>query len=176
MKLNEIITVSGHSGLFKQVAKGKNNLIVESLIDGKRMPVFATDKANSLADIALFTSGEEIPLSEVLKNIYKFQDKKEISIDFKKNQKEMLELFEKIIPEYDKERVYASDIKKIFTWYNLLLKNNLIVIEEEVQETNSVENEENQVEQNQVEQNIEETNKAEKKPRKTTRKKKNTEE
>lgn len=130
MDLKEIITVSGHSGLFKLVARGKNNIIVESLVDGKRMPVFAHDKANSLSDIAVFTTGEEIPLSEVLKRIFLHQDKKEVALDLKNNQKEMMQLFEQILPEYDKERVYASDVKKIFTWYNILLKNNLIQIEE----------------------------------------------
>lgn len=130
MDLKEIIAVSGHSGLFKLVAKGKNNIIVESLLDGKRMPVFIHDKANSLSDIAVFTTGEEIPLRDVFKRIFLHQNKKEISLDFKNNQKEMMQLFEQIIPEYDKERVYASDIKKIFTWYNILLKNNLIEIEE----------------------------------------------
>ncbi len=130
MNLKEIIAVSGHSGLFKLVARGKNNIIVESLLDGKRMPVFAHDKANSLSDIAVFTTGEEIPLSDVFKRIYLHQDKKEVALDLKNNQKEMMQLFEQIIPEYDKERVYASDVKKIFTWYNLLMKNNFIQIEE----------------------------------------------
>jgi|YNPMSStandDraft_2_1061718.scaffolds.fasta_scaffold42222_1 hypothetical protein len=177
MKLNEIITVSGYSGLFKKVAKGKNNLIVESLVDGKRMPVFATDKANSLANIALFTTGEEIPLSEVLQRIYKFQEQKEVKIDFKKNQKEMLLLFEKIIPEYDKTKVYASDIKKIFTWYNILLKHNLIDLaeEEKAEEGNNTQSEQHQNEQK-VEKTEEESSIKETKPKRTSRKKKNTEE
>ncbi len=134
MNLKEIIAVSGYSGLFKLIAKGKTNIIVESLVDGKRMPVFANDKANALADIAVFTTNEDMPLAEVFKKIFIFQDKKEITIDFKKNQKEMVELFEQILPEYDKERVYPSDIKKIFSWYNLLLKHNLIDLEEENKE------------------------------------------
>jgi len=179
MDLKEVITVSGYSGLFKLIGKNKNSIIVESLVDGKRMPVFATNKASSLSEIALFTKREEIPLKQVFQRIYKFQEKKEISIDFKTQTKEMLELFEKIIPEYDKSRVYASDIKKIFTWYNILLKNNLIDLEEEKSEDKKEEitkdsNSEVKEEEEEEDQNKEKetpTSSEEKPTKKRTRKK-----
>ncbi|HOU97644.1 MAG TPA: DUF5606 domain-containing protein [Bacteroidales bacterium] len=135
MKLNEILTISGHSGLFKMIAQGKNSIIVESLTDGKRMPAFSTDRLSSLSDIALFTTGEELPLSEVFKRMFEVFEQKEVSLNFKKQTKEMLEFFEKAIPEYDKERVYTSDIKKIMTRYNQLVKNNLLPFDEEVAKT-----------------------------------------
>lgn len=138
MKLNEILTISGHSGLFKIIAQGKNNIIVESLTDGKRMPAFATDKLSSLSDIALFTLDDELPLSEVFKKMYATFEQKEVSLNFKTQTKEMLEYFEKAIPNYDKARVYTSDIKKIMTWYNQLVKNNLLPFEEK--ENNKVDN------------------------------------
>jgi len=131
MKLNEILAISGHSGLFKLIAQGKNNIIVESLLDGKRMPAFSTDRLNSLSDIALFTTGEELPLKDVFQRMYEVFDHKEVELNFKKQTKEMIALFEKAIPEYDKERVYTSDIKKIMTWYNILVKNKLLPFEEE---------------------------------------------
>ncbi|NSW45165.1 MAG: DUF5606 domain-containing protein [Bacteroidales bacterium] len=134
MKLNEILTISGHSGLFKLIAQGKNNIIVESLVDGKRMPAFSTDRLNSLSDIALFTTGEELPLKDVFHRMYEAFDHKEVELNFKKQTKEMIALFEKAIPEYDKNRVYTSDIKKIMTWYNILIKNNLLPFEEELKE------------------------------------------
>jgi len=131
MKLNEILTISGHSGLFKLIAQGKTNIIVESLLDGKRMPAFSTDRLNSLSDIALFTTGEELPLKDVFQRMYETFEHKEVELNFKKQTTEMIKLFEKAIPEYDKTKVYTSDIKKIMTWYNILVKNNLLPFEEE---------------------------------------------
>lgn len=139
MKLNEILTISGHSGLFKMIAQGKNNIIVESLTDGKRMPAFATDRISSLSDIALFTTGEELPLSKVFKKMFEAFDQKEVPLNFKKQTKEMLEYFEKAIPEYDKERVYISDIKKIMTWYNQLVKNNLLPFDDDDKKNDEIE-------------------------------------
>ena len=166
MKLNEILTISGHSGLFKMIAQGKNNIIVESLTDGKRMPAFATDKLSSLSDIALFTTGEELPLSEVFKRMFEAFDQKEVPLNFKKQTKEMLEYFEKAIPEYNKERVYTSDIKKIMTWYNQLVKNNLLPFEEEIKKNEEIGSDTNQ------EQVVEQTEqpKAKKTPRKKVEK------
>lgn len=134
MKLNEILAISGHSGLYKLVAQGKNNIIVESLVDGNRIPAFSTDKVSALSDIALFTTAEELSLSDVFKKMFETFEKKEINLNFKKQTKEMLAFFEKAIPEYDKNRVYTSDIKKMMTWYNILVKNNLITLEEETTE------------------------------------------
>ncbi|NMD01431.1 MAG: DUF5606 domain-containing protein, partial [Bacteroidales bacterium] len=121
-----------------------NSIIVESLTDGKRMQAFSTDRLSSLSDIALFTTGEELPLSEVFKRMFEVFEQKEVSLNFKKQTKEMLEFFEKAIPEYDKERVYTSDIKKIMTWYNQLVKNNLLPFDEEVAKTEDAPMEKNE--------------------------------
>jgi dephospho-CoA kinase len=108
------------------------------------MPAFSTDRLSSLSDIALFTTGEELPLSEVFKRMFEVFEQKEVSLNFKKQTKEMLEFFEKAIPEYDKERVYTSDIKKIMTWYNQLVKNNLLPFDEEVAKTEDAPMEKNE--------------------------------
>lgn len=134
MKLNEILTISGHSGLFKLISQGKNNIIVESLVDGKRMPAFITDRISSIADIALFTKNDDLPLKEVFMKMYQTYEGKPVELNLKTQQKEAIALFEKAIPDYDNQRVYYSDIKKIITWYNQLLKAGLLPFSEEVQQ------------------------------------------
>lgn len=134
MNLKEIITVSGKSGLYKMVSRGNNNVIVESLTDKSRMPVFASMQASSLNDICMFTYSEDIPLKQVLQNIYNIEqgaktiDAKKASSDDLKNK------MVAVLPEYDRERVHVSDMKKLFTWYNILQENNLLVFNEEEEE------------------------------------------
>ncbi len=134
MNLKEIITVSGKSGLYKMVSRGNNNVIVESLTDKSRMPVFASMQASSLNDICMFTYSEDIPLKQVLQNIYNIEqgaktiDAKKASSDDLKNK------MAAVLPEYDRERVHVSDMKKLFTWYNILQENNLLVFNEEEEE------------------------------------------
>jgi hypothetical protein len=119
MDLQKILSVSGRPGLYKMVGQTKNGAIVESFIDQKRFPVFATDKASTLKDIVVFTSGEDMPLVDVFKKIY---DKHAggVSIDSKSDDKTLHAYFAEVLPEYDKERVHTSDIKKMISWYNLL--------------------------------------------------------
>jgi len=124
--LKEILTVGGKSGLFKLVSQGKNMLIVESLVDGKRMPTYARDKVNSLGDINIFTETGDVPLGEVLDKFLKKEDGKEIAIDPKTADNNVLRKYlEEVFPEYDRDRVYPSDIRKMIAWYNLLIKNNI---------------------------------------------------
>lgn len=119
--LKEILSISGKSGLFKMVSQGKNMYIVESLLDGSRLPIYARDKAVSLGDIAIYTDMEELPLATVLNNI-KIKESG-AAIDIKPNiqPSELRAYFEQILPEYDRDRVYPSDMKKIMNWYNILL-------------------------------------------------------
>ena len=125
--LKDILAVSGQAGLFKLVAEAKNSIIVESLLTGKRMPVYSHSKVSTLEDIAIFTQTEEVPLSKVFKNISEKESGGEVSKDAANNIKSY---FEAILPEYDKERVYTSDMKKVIQWYNLLQKNDLLNFEE----------------------------------------------
>ncbi len=121
MKLTGIIAISGRPGLFKVVAQGKNNVIVESLIDQKRFPAYATDKISALEDISIYTYDEDASLQTILAAIYEKQEGKE-GLSHKDNLSTLEAYLLGVLPNYDKERVYPSDIKKIFQWYNLLLK------------------------------------------------------
>ena len=117
--LKGILSISGQSGLFKMVAESKNNIIVESLETKKRIPVYSTSKVSGLEDIAIYTETGDVPLKEVFKAIF---DKEEggTAISHKSSGNELKKYFEEILPEYDQERVYVSDIKKVMLWYNIL--------------------------------------------------------
>jgi hypothetical protein len=133
MELKEILSVSGKPGLFKVVAHTKSGLIVESLIDKKRIPVYASDKISNLEDISIFTTEEDMLLKDVLKLIYD-KEKGGPCIESKADDKKLKEYMEAVLPQYDKDRVYLSDIKKLFSWYNLLQKNNLLDFTEKPEE------------------------------------------
>ncbi|HEX2396334.1 MAG TPA: DUF5606 domain-containing protein [Bacteroidales bacterium] len=131
MDLKEIMSVSGQSGLFKFVSQGRNGIIVESFTDKKRMFVNATQKVSSLGDIAIFTEGDEVPLKDVFKKIHEIQPGAEAP-DPKSEPAELKKFMETVLPEYDRNRVYMSDIKKLVSWYNSLLSMNLLSFEEEI--------------------------------------------
>ncbi len=120
--LKDILSISGKSGLFKLVSQGKNMLIVESLIDKKRQPAYSHEKVVSLADVAIFTETEEKPLAEVLTLIKEKEASKKVSIDLKAGNEVLRNYFAEILPDFDRERVYPSDIKKLISWYNLLVE------------------------------------------------------
>ncbi|MBQ6032831.1 MAG: DUF5606 domain-containing protein [Prevotella sp.] len=132
-----ILSVSGKPGLYKLVSRGKGNLIVEALDDThKRMPVFATDRVTSLADIAMYTDAEDVPLMTILANLRNKENSKEISFNFKKcKSEELRSYFAEILPDFDRDRVHDSDIRKLFTWYNILVKNGITDFEEEMRPT-----------------------------------------
>lgn len=141
MDLSKILTISGKNGLFTIVSQSKANLIVESLIDGKKIPVFATDRSSALSDISVFTYGEDLPLKEILIRIHNKENGSN-SIDPKAKPEDLRSYFETIVPDYDKERVYHSDMKKIFSWYNLLLEKGIMKqIVESASEEDKVEEE-----------------------------------
>ena len=126
--LKDILAISGQAGLFKYISQARNGIIVESLETGKRIQAFSTMKVNSLKDIAVFTSQDEILLEEVFKKI---SDKESggTSIDHKSAPEELKSYFLKILPDYDQQRVYISDIKKMINWYNILQKHDLLKFE-----------------------------------------------
>jgi|SRR5512133_1755847 hypothetical protein len=131
MDLKEIMSVSGHSGLFKFVSQGRNGIIVESFADQKRMFVSASQKVSSLNDIAIFTDSEEVPLKDVLKNIHEMQAGTPAP-DPKSSNEDLKKFMEKALPNYDRNRVYISDIKKLVSWYNNLSELGLLKFEDEV--------------------------------------------
>lgn len=133
MDLKGILAISGHSGLFKMISQAKNGIIVESLIDKKRMPAYSTSKISSLEDIAIFTIEEDVPLLKVLQKVFTHLDGKE-AISHKVSGEELKKFFLEVLPEYDQDRVYVSDIKKVVQWYNLLLAEGLIDLEEAKEE------------------------------------------
>jgi hypothetical protein len=121
MDLKDIMSISGKPGLYQNIAQSKTGVIVESLIDGKRFQVFASDKISALGEISIYTSGEDLPLREVFRLIReKHADNP--APGNKASDKELLEFFEGIVPEYDKERFYISHMRKLVGWYNLLLE------------------------------------------------------
>ncbi len=126
--LKGILSISGQPGLFKMVAEAKNSIIVESLITGKRSPAYSTSKISSLEDIAIFTDTEEVPLKDVFKAIAEKENVAEIQKIPAGN--DLKSYFAEILPEYDRDRVYTSDMKKILQWYNLLQKNELLNFDE----------------------------------------------
>ena len=118
-----ILAISGKPGLYKLVSRSKNSLIVEALDGtGKRMPAFGTDRITSLADIAMFTETDDVPLMKVLASLRDLEKGKVSSLDYKKaSAKELHDYFSKVLPDWDQERVHNSDIKKIISWYNILI-------------------------------------------------------
>lgn len=135
--LETILAISGKPGLYRLVSRGNRSLIVETLDKAKkRMPAFGTDRVISLADIAMYTDSEEVPLRQVLKNIFEKEGGKIASVDPKKASKEDLEEFVgEVLPNFDRDRVFPSDMKKLVQWYNILVENGLTDFDEVMQET-----------------------------------------
>lgn len=144
MVLKDLMAISGNPGLYKFIAQGKNAVIVENLETGKRISAHAAAKISSLEDIAVFTETEEIPLSEVFDRIYDNEEGSE-AINHKSPPEELKSYFAGLLPEYDRERVYLSDIKKIIQWYNILHSLDLLQKEEEKEEEEKEGNEEKEV-------------------------------
>ena len=119
--LQTILSVSGKPGLYRLLSQGKNTLIVESLQTKQRLPILPKDKVVSLGDISMFTIEEDVPLSEVLTRVQEHQAGVAFAEELLKDGDALRETFGEILPSYDRERVYTSDIKKLFSWYNILL-------------------------------------------------------
>ena len=137
--LKSILSISGQSGLFKLVAESKNNIIVESLDTQKRMPVHSSSKVSALEDIAIYTETEDVPLKDIFKAISKKEDNGN-ALSHKSSGNELKKYFEEVVPDYDQDRVYVSDIKKVLLWYNILNEKDMLDFsetEETAEETDS---------------------------------------
>lgn len=120
--LKNILAITGKPGLYKLVSRGTNMLIVESLVDGKRQPTYARDKVVSLAEVSMYTTGDDVSLSEVLNAVGKKYAFKAVEMDAKKADNDTLRaFFAEVLPTFDRDRVYPSDIRKLIAWYNLLI-------------------------------------------------------
>ncbi len=119
MKFSEILSISGQSGLFKYLAQATNGIIVESLVDGKRQAISSTAKVSALIDISIYTEAEDMPLADIYQIM---NDKLEgaQSINHKSSPKELVNTFQEFVPQFDRDRVHNSDLKKLFQWYNIL--------------------------------------------------------
>ena len=120
MEFKDVLAISGMPGLYKYVAQSKNGIIVESLADGHRMNASATSRVSALAEISMFTEGEDIPLADVFARMYAYTEGKE-AISHKESADKLKAFFSEVLPEWDRERVHVSDIKKALSWFNILV-------------------------------------------------------
>lgn len=138
--LKTILSISGKPGLYKLVSRGKNMLIVESVADKKRFPAYGNEKIISLGDIAMYTDSEDIPLSQVFTSMKKKENGALATLDVKKaSANELGTYLAEVLPNYDRDRVHVSDIKKLISWYNLLVNAGLTDFEEEAAEEETAE-------------------------------------
>ena len=136
MELKEILAISGQPGLYKFVAQSTNGVIVESLIDGRRTNAPATSKVSALAEIAIFTENEDIPLAEVFEKLYAHTGGQP-TIGPKSDPAQLKALMAEILPEYDRERVHVSDMKKLVSWFNILVGAGMTRFVEESEQTSA---------------------------------------
>jgi len=131
MDLSKILSISGKNGLFKLISQGKSNFIVESLEDQKRFSAFQSDGISSLDNISIYTYEDPVELGKVFQAIYLKQEKQ--PLDYKAlTEAQLRAYFKEVLPNYDEERVFISNIKKAYQWYNILLRNDLISIDEDI--------------------------------------------
>ena len=121
--LKTILAISGKPGLYKLISQGKNMLVVESLLNGKRTPSYNNEKIISLGDIAMFTDEDEVALSDVFESMYQLEKGAKASVSTKDSERILREYLGKVLPNFDRDRVFASDIKKLISWYNILVEN-----------------------------------------------------
>ncbi len=130
--LKTVLSISGKPGLYRLVSQGKNMLIVETISpEKKRMPAYGNEKITSLADIAMYTTDSEVPLREVLTSLRNKENGAVASIDIKKaSVQELFNYFTEVLPDFDQDRVYPTDIKKLISWYNILVSNGITEFED----------------------------------------------
>ncbi|WP_108423465.1 DUF5606 domain-containing protein [Flagellimonas amoyensis] len=136
MALDKILSIGGKPGLYKLVTQTRSGFVGESLLDGKRVTVGLRSNVSVLSEIAIYTLEEEVPLREVFQKIKEKEDGKKTAINHKADKIELEEYFFEILPNYDEDRVYTSDIKKIIQWYNILIDNKItdFVVAEDAEE------------------------------------------
>ena len=142
MSLDKILAISGKPGLYEIVTQTRTGAVVQSLIDKKRITVGAHSNISILSEIAIYTLTEEVPLKEVLKKVKDKENGEQTSVSHKDSKIKLEEFFFEVLPEYDEDRVYASDIKKVIQWYNILQKNDLLDSLEAEEETSKTSDEE----------------------------------
>jgi hypothetical protein len=129
MDLSNILSITGKGSLYKLISRAPNNFIVESLEDGHRFPAFSHDGVATLDNIAIFTEEEEVTLQSVFQSIYKKENGQKVAVP--KDNNALKAYFAEVLPNYDRDRVYVSNIKKVLAWYNILVEHNLVDLEEE---------------------------------------------
>ena len=149
--LKEILSVSGKPGLFKLISKGKNIFIAESLIDQKRIPVYSRDKVVSLGDITMYADSGDVRLAQILQSIKQKENGEVISFSPSITTEELRTYFSQVLPDFDRDRVYPSDIKKVMNWYNLLVNSGLTEFEDEEKQEQEEKQEENEEENKEIE-------------------------
>lgn len=137
--IRRILSISGKPGLYRLVSQGKNMLIVESLADKRRQPIYANDKVVSLGDISIYTTEGDKPLAEVFESVKAKADGKPVDIKAFSNDQAIRDYFREILPDFDDDRVYTSDIKKLLTWYNTLIAKGITEFVEKATEENKSE-------------------------------------
>ena len=132
MDLSNILVIAGKPDLSELVSQTKGGAVVKNLVTGQKYPVFKNDRISSLGEIRIFTDSDERPLDEVMQSLFKVLDGQTTAFDPRKaDSKDMFALLEKALPDYDRDRVHASDVKKLFSWYNILVGAGKVVLDEE---------------------------------------------
>ncbi len=134
MDLSKIVSIGGKPGLYKMIGQTKTGFVVESLEDGKRMPAFPSQQVSVLEEISIYTTGEDMPLKDVFKRIFEKESEGKAP-DHKADTRVITDYFEEIVPEYERDSVRQSDMRKVFRWYNELLEAGLMVWDEAVEES-----------------------------------------
>lgn len=137
--LKTILAISGKPGLYRLVSQGKNMLVVESLLNGKRTPAYNHEKIISLGDIAMFTDSDEVPLNEVFESMRQLENGAKASVATNDSEKNLREYLGKVLPNFDRDRVYTTDIKKLISWYNILIDNGFTDFSDKDQEATEAE-------------------------------------
>jgi len=153
--LKDMLSISGKPGLFKLISKGKNIFIAESLVDHTRIPVYSRDKVVSLGDITMYADDGDVRLAQILQAIKQKENGEVISFSSSITTEELKTYFSQVLPNFDRDKVYPSDIKKVMNWYNLLVKEGLADFEEE-EEPESDEGENDEERENNSESEIKE--------------------
>lgn len=134
--LTKILSISGKPGLYKLISTTKNLNIVESIQDGKKMPIYFSEKVVALSDVSIYTMEADVPLKEIFQKIKEIHQGEKVALRSKSSSKEVFDFFKEVLPTYDTEKVYASDVKKIASWYNLLIEYDIDFETEEESEEN----------------------------------------
>ncbi|AUP81075.1 DUF5606 family protein [Flavivirga eckloniae] len=142
MSLDKVLSIGGKPGLYKLITQTRGGFVAESLIDNKRISVSVQNNVSVLSEIAIYTLTEEVPLKQVLENIKKKENGEPSSVKPKDSKDKLEEYFFDVLPDYDEDRVYASDIKKVIQWYNLLQQNDMLNFLESKEENDTSSDEE----------------------------------